>query len=148
MNLNPNYEAIGKSFIQQYYQFLDNNETRLQVGNFYSVCIMTVFDFYYNCICFIFAQETNSLMTFEGVQLLGRAKILEKFQSLTFQKIQHVITTADSQPTFDGGVLVTVLGQLKTDDDPPHTFNQTFVLKPSADTFFVEHDIFRLALHS
>lgn len=87
-------------------------------------------------------------MTFEGSQLMGRAKILEKFQQLTFQKIQHVITTVDSQPTFDGGVLVTVLGQLKTDDDPPHTFNQTFVLKPSADSFFVEHDIFRLGLHA
>lgn len=87
-------------------------------------------------------------MTFEGVQLLGRVKILEKFQSLTFGSIQHVITTVDSQPTFDGGILVTVLGQLKTDDDPPHTFNQTFVLKTANDTFFVEHDIFRLALHA
>ena len=87
-------------------------------------------------------------MTFEGTQLMGRAKIMEKLQSLSFQKIQHLITTIDTQPTFDGGVLVMVLGQLKTDDDPPHTFNQTFVLKPSADSFFVEHDIFRLALHS
>lgn len=87
-------------------------------------------------------------MTFEGVQLLGRVKILEKFQGLTFQKIQHVITTVDAQPTFDGGVIVSVLGQLKTDDDPPHTFNQTFVLKPAEGSFFLEHDIFRLALHS
>lgn len=87
-------------------------------------------------------------MTFEGTQCMGRAKILEKFQSLTFSKIQHVITLIDSQPTFDNGVLVTVLGQLKTDDDPPHTFNQTFVLKSLGDTFFVEHDIFRLALHA
>lgn len=128
MTINPNFKAIGESFIQQFYAMLDNNDTRLQVGNFYS--------------------ETNSLMTFEGTQLMGRAKIVEKFQSLTFQKIQHVITVVDAQPTFDGGVLVNVLGQLKTDDDPPHTFNQTFVLKPANDTFFVEHDIFRLALHA
>lgn len=87
-------------------------------------------------------------MTFEGTQLMGRAKILEKFQSLTFQKILHVITTVDCQPTFDGGLVVSVLGQLKTDDDPPHTFNQTFLLKPSAETFFVANDIFRLALHA
>ncbi len=88
------------------------------------------------------------MMTFEGVQLLGRAKILEKFQGLTFQKILHVITTVDAQPTFDGGVIISVLGQLKTDDDPPHTFNQTFVLKTADGSFFLEHDIFRLALHS
>lgn len=37
MTLNPNYEAIGKSFVQQYYAMLDNNDTRLQVANFYSV---------------------------------------------------------------------------------------------------------------
>lgn len=37
MNLNPNYEVIGKSFVQQYYAMLDNNDTRLQVANFYSV---------------------------------------------------------------------------------------------------------------
>ena len=87
-------------------------------------------------------------MTFEGVEIRGRAKILEKFRSLTFQKIQHILTTVDSQPTFDGGILVTVFGQLKTDDDPPFIFNQTFVLKSSADSFFVEHDIFRLGLHA
>lgn len=33
------------------------------------------------------------------------------------------------------------------DDDPPHGFNQTFVLKPLGDSFFVQHDMFRLALH-
>ena len=52
-------------------------------------------------------------MTFEGVQLQGAAKIMEKIQSLTFQKIAHLITAVDCQPSFDGGVLINVLGQLK-----------------------------------
>jgi len=86
-------------------------------------------------------------MTFEGSQFMGKLAIMEKFQSLTFQKIAHVVTTIDSQPTMDGGVLIVVLGQLKTDDDPPHTYNQTFVLKPADGSFYLEHDIFRLALH-
>ena len=43
----------------------------------------------------------------------GSAKIMEKLGSLTFQKIQHIITTVDCQPMFDGGILVNVLGQLK-----------------------------------
>lgn len=34
-------------------------------------------------------------------------------QSLSFQKITRVITTVDSQPTFDGGVLINVLGRLQ-----------------------------------
>jgi hypothetical protein len=87
-------------------------------------------------------------MTFEGQQFMGRAAIIEKIQGLSFEKIQHIVTTIDSQPTMDGGVLIVVLGQLKTDDDPPHTFNQTFVLKPAEGSFYVEHDIFRLALHA
>ena len=43
----------------------------------------------------------------------GAAKIMEKVSSLTFQKIQRSITACDAQPTFDGGVLISVLGQLK-----------------------------------
>lgn len=87
-------------------------------------------------------------MTFEGQQIMGRQNIMEKIQSMGFQRIQHIITTTDTQPTMDGGVLVVVLGQLKTDDDPPHTFIQTFILKPANNSFYVEHDIFRLALHA
>lgn len=75
---------------------------------------------------------------------------------------------------FDGGVLINVLGRLQvskrrqtdqiwrikwlnftstfakfaqTDGDPPHAYTQTFILKPIANSFFVQHDIFRLALH-
>lgn len=53
------------------------------------------------------------MMTFEGQQFLGRTKIMEKFQGLTFQKIQHLITATDCQPMFDGGIMIVVLGQLK-----------------------------------
>ena len=69
-------------------------------------------------------------MSFEGQQMQGSAKIMEKINSLTFQKIAHLITAVDCQPTFDGGILINVLGQLKArtrtikrflfvDDKPP-----------------------------
>ncbi|XP_037920136.1 probable nuclear transport factor 2 isoform X2 [Hermetia illucens] len=86
-------------------------------------------------------------MTFEGLQIQGAPKILEKLQSLTFQKINRVITAVDSQPTFDGGVLINVLGRLQCDEDPPHAFSQIFVLKPLGTSFFCAHDIFRLNIH-
>lgn len=35
------------------------------------------------------------------------------FQALTFQKINRIITAVDSQPMFDGGVLINVLGRLQ-----------------------------------
>lgn len=34
-------------------------------------------------------------------------------QSLTFQKINRIITAIDSQPMFDGGVIINVLGRLQ-----------------------------------
>lgn len=71
-------------------------------------------------------------MTFEGQSIQGAPKILEKLQvrrvafpipidpvnfrllqSLTFQKINRIITAIDSQPMFDGGVLINVLGRLQ-----------------------------------
>jgi len=127
MNLNPQYESIGKQFVQQYYAWFDDPLQRQKLANLYNAEL--------------------SLMTFEGQQAQGAVKIMEKFNSLTFQKIQHIITAIDAQPMFDGGILICVLGQLKSDDDPPHGFTQTFILKPTGDTFFLQHDSFRLALH-
>lgn len=53
MNLNPNYEVIGKSFVQQYYAMLDNNDTRLQVANFYSVSVLVTLAMFYLWYFFI-----------------------------------------------------------------------------------------------
>lgn len=128
MALNPNYDSIGKSFTETYYGMFDDPARRAQLVTLYN--------------------PDQSLMTFEGQQMQGAAKIMEKIGSLTFQKIAHVITAVDCQPTFDGGVLINVLGQLKTDDDPPQSFTQSFVLKPNADSFFIQHDMFRLVLHN
>jgi len=128
MALNPNYEQIGKAFTQQYYALFDNAATRGQLQALYNA--------------------EQSLMSFEGQQMQGAAKIMEKIASLTFQKIQHLITAVDCQPMFDGGILINVLGQLKSDDDPPQSFMQNFVLRPGGDSFYIQHDVFRLVLHN
>lgn len=128
MALNPQYEPIGKAFTQQYYALFDDPTQRHQLVNLYNA--------------------ESSLMTFEGQQMQGAAKIMEKFGSLTFQKIAHLVTAVDCQPMFDGGILINVLGQLKTDDDHPQSFNQTFILRPANDSFFIQHDIFRVVLHN
>ena len=125
--MNPDYDNIGKVFVQQYYALFDGDaNARAGIANFY--------------------DEANSLLTFEGMPFMGKTKIAEKLGQLTFQKINHAIETCDCQPTFDGGVVVMVMGQLKTDDDPPHRFIQTFVLKPANNSYFVQHDLFRLCL--
>ncbi|XP_062538248.1 probable nuclear transport factor 2 isoform X2 [Armigeres subalbatus] len=127
MSLNPQYENIGKEFVTQYYAMFDDPLQRVAVANLYNA--------------------DSSFMSFEGVQIQGAVKIAEKLQGLTFQKINRILTAVDSQPMFDGGVLISVLGRLQTDDDQPHAYTQTFVLKPIGTSFFVQHDVFRLALH-
>ncbi|KAH8239746.1 hypothetical protein KR032_007486 [Drosophila birchii] len=124
MSLNPQYETIGKDFVEQYYTFFDDPAKRMNLGNFYS--------------------PTDSFMTFEGQKLQGAPKIIEKVQSLSSKKITREITSVDSQPTIDGGVLISVLGRLKCEQDTPQAFSQVFVLKANAGSFFVVHDIFRL----
>ncbi|XP_028129237.1 probable nuclear transport factor 2 [Diabrotica virgifera virgifera] len=128
MAINLQYDAIGKSFVQQYYMLFDDPNQRPNLVNMYNV--------------------EHSFMTFEGKQLQGSAKIMEKLNSLGFQNINRQLTEVDSQPMFDGGVLINVLGRLQVDNDPPHAYTQVFVLKPLNGSFFVQHDIFRLNIHN
>lgn len=39
MALNPQYEDIGKGFVQQYYATFDDPNLRANVANFYSVSV-------------------------------------------------------------------------------------------------------------
>ncbi|PIO67723.1 nuclear transport factor 2 domain protein [Teladorsagia circumcincta] len=96
MNFNPDYETIATAFVQHYYSKFDQGDgmARAQgLGDLY--------------------DTENSYMSFEGVQCKGRDAILAKFSSLTFKQIQRAITKCDSQPLYDGSILVMVLGQLK-----------------------------------
>lgn len=55
----------------------------------------------------------NRFTRFSNEKFLLFSFFLRNGQSLTFQKINRIITAIDSQPTFDGGVLINVLGRLK-----------------------------------
>uniref|UniRef100_A0A914WKA1 Nuclear transport factor 2 n=1 Tax=Plectus sambesii TaxID=2011161 RepID=A0A914WKA1_9BILA len=123
---NPNFEAIGNAFVQHYYQKFDTVDATAR-----TVGLQDLYD------------VANSYMTFEGVQVKGRDAILQKFGSLTFKTIQRGITKSDCQPLADGSILVSVLGQLKTDEDPIQSYNHTFILRPSAQSFFIANEIIR-----
>lgn len=53
------------------------------------------------------------------------------FQSLSFQKINRIITAIDSQPMFDGGVLINVLGrlQVRKKREKEYNYNNKYLLK-------------------
>merc|ERR1711990_1309716 len=77
--------------------------------------------------------------------------VLEKLKSLPFKKVAHQVTTMDAQPIIgvdnNQAVALMVTGQLKADEDPPHSFHHTFMLRPAGGAFVVSNEVFRLALH-
>ncbi|CBY22666.1 unnamed protein product [Oikopleura dioica] len=123
------FQEMGKAFVGFYYPAFA--EDRAKLADVYT---------------------DQSCMTFEGAQFQGKQPIVDKLTSLPFKKVNHQITTVDSQPIIgvddNQACCVMVTGQLKTDDDPPHSFHQTFVLRPANGSFVVANDIFRLALHN
>jgi ketosteroid isomerase-like protein len=97
----------------------------------------------------------SSVLVFEGDRCQGKAAIMKKLQGLTFKQIQHNITHVDSIAVESGtapGVhafFLTVLGQLKTDEDPVHGFTQTFLLRYTATgSFYIATEVFRMVLHN
>ncbi|KAK3745782.1 hypothetical protein RRG08_030656 [Elysia crispata] len=127
--MNPNFDAIGKHFVHHYYSVFDEKSKRETAAEMY--------------------HPTEALLTFEGQQFQGVGAIKEKMKAIPLDNMARQFTTIDCQPTVDGGVLVTVIGQLKncSENDKVMGFTQTFILKPSNSSFFIHHDIFRLALH-
>ncbi|CAB3407808.1 unnamed protein product [Caenorhabditis bovis] len=132
MNFNPEYENIAQAFISHYYMQFDQGD-----GVARGRALADLYD------------PENSYMTFEGHQCKGREQILQKISALPFKQIQRAITKVDSQPLYDGSILVMVLGQLKTDEDPVNPFSQVFILRPNpAGSFFIGNETFRLDLHN
>ena len=90
----------------------------------------------------------SCFFTFEDFQARGSEAILNKIKSLPIRTVAHNVTKCDCHPTSDGGVIVMIIGQIKSDDDNPMPFAHTFVLKPENNNYFIAHEFFRLCVHN
>ncbi|KAF7796759.1 hypothetical protein EIP86_007942 [Pleurotus ostreatoroseus] len=116
--------AIAQEFTTYYYNMFDNQRAQLQG-----------------------LYRPSSMLTFEGSQFLGVENIMEKLQSLSFEKVVHRVVTLDAQPssTTSASLIVSVTGQLIVDDNTnPLHFSQIFQLIPEGGGYYVFNDIFRL----
>lgn len=52
------------------------------------------------------------MLTFQSSPHLGANSIVDKLISLPFQKVKHVITALEAQPTPTGGIVILVTGHL------------------------------------
>ena len=87
------------------------------------------------------------MLTFENEQFMGIQGIMTKLTTLQFSSVAHQVTTCDSQPGKDNGILTFVTGKLAVDGNAatPLNFSQAFVLYPTATGgWYVHHDMFRL----
>jgi len=126
-NFYADFQRVATAFIEAYYKLFQDD--RAQIHTLY--------------------HPDYAFLTFEGEQFSGRDQILGKYNTLPFQNVAVAVTKVDSQPTVDGGILIMVIGQLKADADPPHSFSQLFHLKPTVEGgWVIANDVFRLALHN
>ncbi|PAA61849.1 hypothetical protein BOX15_Mlig022657g1, partial [Macrostomum lignano] len=121
----PNFAQIGQQFTEAFYGTLQTNKE--QLVNFY---------------------HDQAMLTYEGSQVQGKAGILEKYKSLSFQRIAAAVTNADYQP-MENGVLIAVNGQLKVDDSPQAlAFCESFLLRNFGGNFAIVNHVFRLSIHN
>ncbi|KAK7319029.1 hypothetical protein RJT34_03738 [Clitoria ternatea] len=116
-------DALAKAFVEHYYTTFDNN--RAGLANLY---------------------QEGSMLTFEGQKILGSPNIVAKLTSLPFQQCHHSISTVDSQPSGNAGMLVFVSGNLQlAGEQHALKFSQMFHLMPTPQgSYYVLNDIFRL----
>ncbi len=67
---------------------------------------------------------------------------------MSFQQVKRAVTAIDTQITVDQGILINIIGQLQTDNDPAHSFTQTFYLRFANGTWFILNEAFRLLVHN
>ncbi|KAJ1662208.1 Nuclear transport factor 2 [Coemansia sp. RSA 1813] len=116
-------EAIGKQFVEFYYQTFDSERSGL--ASLY---------------------RSVSMMTWEGSPYQGAENIMEKISSLPFQRVAHKITTIDVQPSLPNvkSVVIVVTGQLLVDEETkPQQYTQMFQLVED-NGYFIYNDVFRL----
>eukprot|EP00878_Enallax_costatus_P002021 GHUV01002185.1.p2 GENE.GHUV01002185.1~~GHUV01002185.1.p2 ORF type:complete len:123 (+),score=31.37 GHUV01002185.1:121-489(+) len=115
-------EAVGKAFLQYYYQLFESN--RAGLANLYQVA---------------------SMLTFEGQKFQGTQAIVGKLAQLPFNQCKVNPTSMDFQPSVSGGIMVFVTGGIMPEGESnPLKFSQVFHLMPVGTSFVVTNDMFRL----
>ncbi|GHP12169.1 hypothetical protein PPROV_001089700 [Pycnococcus provasolii] len=119
-----NFEEVSKAFTQHFYMTFDTNREGL--ASLYT---------------------DQSLMTYEGTQIMGQAAIMNKYRSLGFNQAKHNIKTQDAHPNplQPNAVIVFVTGDLQIEgQEYPMKFAEVFHLVQTGASFIIANHIFRL----
>ncbi|EEQ83839.1 Nuclear transport factor 2 [Blastomyces dermatitidis] len=124
------YQAVAEQFVKFYYDTFDGKGDEEGKGR--------------DKLHLLYREE--SMLTFETSRVKGTNAIMEQLMGLPFQKVEHVQSTVDAQPTAEGGVVVLVTGALMVDaETKPMNYSQLFHLRPDGTgSYYVFNDVFRL----
>lgn len=118
-----NFNQVGMELMQKYYAAFDANlPKRSEVKDLY--------------------DAVDSYLVYAGESFIGVDKIMEKFNSV-LNVVARNITSSDSQPTNDGGVIMNVFGRISSVDNTLLYFTEMFVIKPRVTSFFIQNQQFR-----
>ncbi|CAD2093684.1 nuclear transport factor 2, putative [Plasmodium berghei] len=121
--LNPQFEAIGKEFVNHYFQLF--NTGRNELASLY---------------------KDISMMSFENDQCRGTNQIIERLNKLP-PTVVHKCLSLDIQPTPNNGILILVCGDIIIEENKPLKFVRTFHLFPlPSGGYFIFNDLFRFCI--
>nr|GLL26548.1 ras GTPase-activating protein-binding protein 2-like [Ipomoea trifida] len=121
----PSAQLVGNAFVEQYYLILHHSPDQLY--RFYQESSV------------LSRPDPDGSMT--SVTTMDR--INDKIRSLDYKNYDAEIKTADSQNSYNGGVIVLVTGCLTGKDNLKRKFTQTFFLAPQDKGYYVLNDVFR-----
>ncbi|KAM1081160.1 hypothetical protein ACFX2I_015641 [Malus domestica] len=121
----PSAQLVGNAFVEQYYHILHQSPE-------------LVHRFYQDSSSLSRMDIKGNMTTVTTMEAIG-----EKIQSLNYGDYTAEIKTADSQESYEKGVIVLVTGCLTGKDNVGRKFAQTFFLAPQEKGYYVLNDVFR-----
>ncbi|KAF7732283.1 hypothetical protein EC973_005178 [Apophysomyces ossiformis] len=118
-------QDVGLIFVREYYTFLSKKPERIH--GFYN-------------------KDSQFVRGIEGTpteSCIGSQAIRDKIDELGYEDCKIRVTQVDSQGSASNGILVQVLGEMCSRDEPAQRFCQTFFLAPQPNGYYVLNDIFR-----
>ncbi|KAM3706975.1 hypothetical protein ACB098_03G191100 [Castanea mollissima] len=123
-------QVVGHAFVSQYYQILHTNPEEVHK--------------FYNSSSVLNRLGTDGVMS----SITTLEAIKDKILSLDYLNYQVEILTADSELSFNNGVIVLVTGILTGKENTGRKFSQVFFLAPQENGYFVLNDVFRFISES
>ena len=113
-------QDLAKEFLNTYYNVMMND--RQNLINFYL---------------------DQSTLNYEGTTYRGLKEINDKFESFSFKTINFHMENFDvKESTVQGGLVITLNGQLQFDGTDTFSFSQSFHLLPNGSNYYVHEELF------